>query len=70
MLQNGPSPRDKLNEWLAEDGFGDRYWVPCFRASIDGWNASIFQSQCATEEATVTIIRKGNCLFGGFADKP
>ncbi|KAL9958730.1 hypothetical protein ACROYT_G035784 [Oculina patagonica] len=69
MLKNGPGYQDKLMQLLAEEGFGDKYWVPCFRGSVDGWNASVFQSQCASKKATVTIIRKGDCLFGGFTDK-
>lgn len=70
MLKNGPGYQDKLKQWLGEEGFGDKYWVPCFRGSVDGWNASVFQSECASKKATVTIIRQGDCLFGGFTDKP
>ena len=70
MLQNSPFYQDTLNNWLAEEGLGNVYWVPCFRTNADGWNASIFQSQCALKAATVVIIRKRDCFFGGFADKP
>ena len=70
MLDSSPFYQDKLNLWLAAEGFGDKYWIPCFRGIEDGWNASVFDSLCAKKEATVTIIRKGDCLFGGFADKP
>ena len=70
MLQNSPFYQDTLSNWLAEEGLGNVYWVPCFRANADGWNASIFQNQCAFKPATVFIIRKRDCLFGGFADKP
>ena len=57
-------------EWLAEKGLGDEYWVPCFRGSLDSWNASLFKSQCRNKKSTVALIRKGDCLFGGFSDKP
>ena len=70
LLQNGTWFQDKLKEWLSEEGFGDEYWVPCFRGSLDGWNASLFQNQCGNKKATVAIIRKGDSVFGGFADKP
>lgn len=70
MLKNGPGYQDKLIQWLAEEGFGHKYWVPCFRGSVDGWNASLFQKECASKKSTVIIIRKGDCLFGGFTDKP
>ena len=57
-------------EWLAEKGLGDEYWVPCFRGSLDSWNASLFKIQCRNKKSTVALIRKGDCLFGGFSDKP
>ena len=70
MLQNGQWYQEKLKEWLTEEGFGDEYWVPCFRVSVNGWNASTFESHCASKKVTVTIIRKGDWFFGGFTDKP
>lgn len=56
-------------EWLVEKGFGDEYWVLCFCGSLDSWNVSLFKSQCRNKKFIVVLIRKGDCLFGGFFDK-
>jgi len=42
------------------------YWKRCWRASVDGWAASTFHSQCDGKGPTVTIIQVGQYIFGGY----
>ncbi|CAH3168575.1 unnamed protein product [Porites lobata] len=44
-------------------------WKRCWRASVDGWNASTFHSGCDNKGPTVTIIRVGGkYIFGGYTN--
>ena len=44
------------------------HWTLCYRASSHGWAASTFHSRCDGKPHTVTIIRKGSFVFGGYTD--
>ena len=44
-------------------------WKRCWRASVDGWATSTFHSQCDGKGPTVTIIRVGRYIFGGYTSK-
>ncbi|XP_020615286.1 uncharacterized protein LOC110053406 [Orbicella faveolata] len=46
------------------------HWVLCYRASTYGWAASTFHSRCDGKRNTVTIIKNGVYVFGGYADIP
>ena len=39
----------------------------CWRATRDGWSASTFHSNCDYKKPTVTIVKVGQNLFGGYA---
>ena len=41
-------------------------WKRCWHASVDGWAASTFHSRCDGKGPTVTIIRVGKYIFGGY----
>ena len=41
-------------------------WKRCWRASVDGWGASTFHSRCDGKGPTVTIVRVGRYIFGGY----
>ena len=43
-------------------------WSLCWRATKDGWAASTFHSQCDNKGPTVTIVRVGDYVFGGYSD--
>ena len=45
-------------------------WKRCWRASVDGWAASTFHSRCDGKGPTVTIIRVGRYIFGGYTSIP
>ena len=38
-----------------------------YRATRDGWDASDFHSCCDNKGPTVTVVKRGNHLFGGYA---
>ena len=39
-----------------------------YRASRDGWGASNFHSFCDNKGPTVTVIKSGNYIFGGYTE--
>ena len=41
-------------------------WKRCWHASMDGWAARTFHSRCDGKGPTVTIIRVGKYIFGGY----
>ena len=41
-------------------------WKLCWRASRDGWNSIQFHSLCDGKGPTITIIKVGKYIFGGF----
>ena len=45
-------------------------WGLCWQASTHGWAASTFHSRCDWKNHTVTIIKKGSYVFGGYTDIP
>lgn len=64
ILSGKPNYAYQLNSWLPAK-------FPralCYRASRDGWNSRTFHSKCDNKGATVTIIRVGTYIFGGYAD--
>ena len=59
-----------FNNWLAPVAKSvNSVWKRCWRASVDGWAASTFHSQCDGKGPTVTIIRVGRYIFGGYTSK-
>ena len=56
-----------LTNWLSPvEQSVNSAWKCCWRASVDGWTASTFHSQCDGKGPTVTIIRVGKYIFGGY----
>ena len=54
-----------------ENAVGDNsHWLLCWRATLHGWNVNQFHSRCDGKNDTVTIIRKGKFIFGGYTDIP
>ena len=52
-----------LKLWIG----GNFTWKLCWRASRDGWAASIFHSKCNYQKPTVTLVKVGIYTFGGYA---
>ena len=63
--------RETLVDWLKDtrESLGDDY-VLLYRASRNGWAASNFHSCCDNKGPTVTVIKYGNYIFGGYTEQP
>ena len=48
----------------------DSSWLLCYRATSHSWTNQIFHQKCDRKSNTVTIIRKGSYVFGGYTDIP
>ncbi|XP_078350446.1 uncharacterized protein LOC144635232 [Oculina patagonica] len=59
--------RSVLKSWLPRQ---NGKWRLLFRASRDGFAAATFHSKCDNKGATVTIVKSGNNIFGGFTEVP
>ena len=46
------------------------YFERCWHAKTDGWDASAFHANCDGKGPTVTIIKVGQYIFGGYTDTP
>ena len=62
--------REILVDWLKDtrESLGDDY-VLLYRASRNGWAASNFHSCCDNKGPTVTVIKYGNYIFGGYTEQ-
>ena len=60
--------RKILKGWLPEAMVGE--WRLLFQASRDGFAASAFHSKCDKKGPTVTVVKSGANIFGGFTEKP
>lgn len=58
------------NTWLKE-----KLMKPCnsflliYSASCDGWDASTFHAKCDNKGPTVTVVKSGNNIFGGYTEQ-
>ncbi|CAH3122202.1 unnamed protein product [Porites lobata] len=57
-----------LRSWLPEAMAGG--WRLLFRASRDSYAASVFHSKCDNKGHTVTVVKSGGNIFGGFTEEP
>ena len=69
VLANDASMISQLNSWLSPKLRSSySYWKLCYRASVDGWRSRTFHNHCDNKGATVTIVRVGSYIFGGYND--
>ena len=48
----------------------DSHWLLCYRATAHGWGVRSFHRRCDGKQTTVTIIKNGEYVFGGYTDIP
>ena len=62
--------RQILVDWLKDtlESASDDYAL-LYRASRNGWNASNFHSCCDSKGPTVTVIKSGDRIFGGYTEE-
>ncbi|XP_022808126.1 uncharacterized protein LOC111345115 [Stylophora pistillata] len=44
-------------------------YILLYRASRNGWNSSNFHSCCDNKGPTVTVVKSGNYVFGGYTEQ-
>jgi len=67
ILGNDDSYLNTLSNWLKPVVQSkSSYWNRCWRASLDGWASTTFHSLCDNKGPSVTIIRVGQYIFGGY----
>ena len=59
-----------LSQFLAPAVGEPSEWVLCYRASAHGWAVNTFHSRCDGKNNTITIIKNGQYVFGGYTDIP
>ena len=64
------SYQSRLSQFLTSAVGLNPRWVLCYRASTHGWDVSTFHSRCDGKRDPVTIIKKGQYVFGGYTDIP
>ncbi|XP_073230058.1 MTOR-associated protein MEAK7-like [Porites lutea] len=68
IVGNNRNHLTSLNNWLSPVIRSVYFrWRRCWRSSVDGWAASTFHSRCDGKGPSVTIIRVGRYIFGGYA---
>ncbi|PFX14978.1 uncharacterized protein LOC111344133 isoform X2 [Stylophora pistillata] len=60
----------KLHEFLTPAVGSHPQWILCYRACTHGWAVSTFHSRCDGKRNTVTIVKVGQYVFGGYTDIP
>ncbi|XP_078384190.1 uncharacterized protein LOC144666675 [Oculina patagonica] len=66
ILKADPSYLKVLGKFLEPVVKSNSQWKRCWRASEDGWAAKTFHNYCDSKGPTVTIIRVGIYIFGGY----
>ncbi|XP_078382140.1 uncharacterized protein LOC144664796 [Oculina patagonica] len=66
ILKTNASYLKVLSEYLNPVVQSNSHWKRCWRASLDGWAAATFHANCDDKGPTVTIIRVGKYIFGGY----
>ncbi|XP_022778006.1 uncharacterized protein LOC111319519, partial [Stylophora pistillata] len=67
ILANDDNYLGTLSSWLSPVVQSQSaYWKRCWRASVDGWASTTFHSLCDNKGPTVTIVRVGKYITGGY----
>ena len=70
ILKRNPSYIHYLGKFLELTVGNNSHWLLCWRASLHGWDVRQFHTRCDGKRDTVTIVRKGKYVFGGYTDIP
>ena len=69
ILKDHPEAEQQLEEYLVPVNVTGKRWKLCFRASEDWYSARAFHAACDNKGPTVTLVRVGDNVFGGYTDK-
>ena len=71
ILKTNSSYLYHLGKFLQSAVGYNSHWLLCWRATLHGWNVRTqFHRRCDGKRDTVTIIKKGKYVFGGYTDIP
>ena len=56
----------RLVEWVEDKKFR---WQRCYQASRNGWGSADFHRTCDDVGPTVTLVKCGTNIFGGYTDQ-
>ena len=65
IVGNNSEYLSNLTNWI-KPRRSENDWKLCWRASRDGWSSSRFHSLCDEKGPTVTIVKVGKYIFGGY----
>ena len=57
-----------LSHFLSPAVGNSSQWLLCHRASTHDWAVKTFHERCDNKYHTMTIIKKGQYVFGGYTD--
>ena len=69
IIKDHPEYEKKLSEYTEPVERIGKQWKLCWRASDQYFNASEFHAACDNKGPTVTLVKVGNNVFGGYTDK-
>ena len=67
MILTNEEHQQSLKGWLPTDLVGE--WRLLFRASRDGFASQTFHSKCDNKGPTITVVKSGEYIFGGFTEQ-
>ncbi|XP_078383783.1 uncharacterized protein LOC144666255 [Oculina patagonica] len=70
ILADNALYQSRLHQFLTPAVGSNQQWVLCYRLYTHGWAARTFHSRCDGKRDTVTIIKSGQYVFGGYTDIP
>ena len=65
IVGNNSEYLSNLTNWIKPIK-SDSDWKLCCRVSRDGWDSSRFHSLCDEKGPTITIVKVGKYIFGGY----
>ena len=69
ILLNTTEYWELLKGWLDPVSTVPAKWKLCYRATDHGWSSGTFHSRCNSMGPTVTFVRVGEYIFGGYTDR-
>jgi len=69
ILLNTTEYWELLKGWLDPVSTLPAKWKLCYRATYHGWSGRTFHSRCNNMGPTVSFIRVGEYIFGGYTDR-
>ena len=69
ILRGHPDYEQTLEEFMEPVQVTGKLWQLCFRASENSYNVSAFHAACDNKGPTVTLVRVGDNVFGGYTNQ-